>query len=173
MADGGIKQSEIEAAPNNSGQRSTSGTVFLILVLVALIAIGFWAWQNFSTGAAAVPSLQVGDLMTDKQVVTADGVDFATVEINILRDTEPAEGIWVGLKVKDPKQVTNEFDHFGWYASTANQSFAQTDANGRVKFEVKSKIAGEIVYAIFAADPQHKDKGEYDNLDFSFPLKFE
>lgn len=147
----------------------------VILAVVVLAIIGYWVWQKLAFNVATANlDLQVSGVQMDKQTVKADGLDFATAKITILSDNNPASEVWVGLKLKNSQQTTDEFDYFGWYSAEPNQSFYKADQNGAVTIPIKSKVAGNITYDIYATDPNQKNqKSDYTNLNFSFPLTFE
>jgi len=163
-----------DAQHKSSSSGQTGKVLVLVLAIIALIFIGIWIWRQLTDNVAANPVLQVSGVQMDKQIVKADGIDFTLARITLLRDNLPANDVWVGLKIKDTLQVTNEFDYFGWYAAEPNRSFYKADQDGVATIAIKSSVVGNIAYEIYAADPQRKSQqGDYVDLNFSFPITFE
>ena len=145
------------------------GTAVALVVL-----LGLTIWGFLSNRSIADTVLQAGDLTISRAEVVADGMDSSEVAITVTQksDSTPAPGVWVGLRVNDEQMVTPDLSSFGWYSPEANRSFYQTDVQGQVKFSVRSKIAGDITYGVYAADPEQKNNGKYLSLERDFTIHF-
>jgi len=142
--------------------------------VVLVILLGLTIWGFISNRSMADIALQAGDLRIDKTEALADGLDSSPVTIAVTRkeDNSPAANVWVGLNITDEKLATPELSSFGWYSPEPGRSFYQTDAQGQIRFSVRSKIAGDITYGIYAADPEQKNSGKYLNLERDFTIHF-
>ena len=142
--------------------------VFLILVL------SYVTWGLISNRAFSKTTLEVSNLNISKNELLADGDESSLVDITITNlDTGSlASNVWVGLKIADDQIIDEEFSYFGWYSPSPNRSFYQTDQDGNVRFQVKSTLVGDITYGVFAADPEQKNSGKYQNLNKEFTLSF-
>ncbi|MBN2585380.1 Ig-like domain-containing protein [Patescibacteria group bacterium] len=140
-----------------------------------IILLGLTVWGFVSNHSIADTTLQAGDLKISKMELMADGVDSSEVVVTVTQkeDNLPLSDVWVGLNINDDKLATPELSSFGWYSPEPERSFYQTNNQGQVKFSVRSKIAGDITYSIYAADPGQKNSGKYLSLGRDFTLHFE
>jgi hypothetical protein len=158
----------------NPRRPATNSSLYVGTAVVLVILLGLTIWGFISNKASSSTILQAGDLTISKTEVLADGVDSSQVKIAIISkdDGSPVVGIWVGLHITNEQQATEELASFGWYSPEAGRSFYQTDESGQVVFEVKSKLAGDINYVVYAADPEQKNSGKYQSLERDFTLNF-
>ena len=142
------------------------------VALVVLLGLTIWGFIGNRVSSSTI--LQAGDLAISKTEVLADGQDSSAVTITITNKEEntPVAGVWIGLHINDEQQATPELSSFGWYSPESGRSFYQTDEQGRVEFNIKSKITGDISYGIYAADPEQKNSGKYQSLERDFTLHF-
>lgn len=144
------------------------------MATILIVLLGYAVWGLISKGAISASHLSVSELKIDKENVIADGKDFSNVEITITNAEDvPASNMWIGLKITDITQATDNFSYFGWYSPQAGKSFYQTDENGKVSFTVKSEIAGDINYEIFVTSTGQSDGSGYQSLDKEFILHFQ
>lgn len=148
---------------------------YLGAVAILVLLLGYTAWGFISNRVASSTVLEVSDLTISKTDLIADGNDTSLVTITITNqeDQSPAAGIWIGLNVSDPGKATEEFSYFGWYSPEPSRSFYQTTAVGRATFQIRSKIAGDITYGIYAANPDQQSSGKYESLAREFTLHFQ
>jgi hypothetical protein len=148
--------------------------LYISMAAILIVLLGYAVWGLISKGAISASSLEVSNLQIDKENVVADGKDFSNVEITIAnKEDVPASNMWVGLKITDINQTTENLSYFGWYSPEAGKSFYQTDENGKVSFAVKSEIVGDINYEIFVTSTGQSDGSGYQSLDEEFLLHFQ
>ena len=149
--------------------------LYLGIIIVLVILIGGVSWMLLDNKALSqTTTILVQDLSISKTEVSANGVDFSEVGIILYdqKDNLPANNVWVGLNIDEEKNQTPEFSYFGWYSPEANRSFYQTGLDGQIKFKIKSKIAKDINYSIYIADPNKTNSGKYQSLSKEFTLHF-
>lgn len=153
--------------PNNK-------SLYLGMAVVLILVLSYAVWGLIGNKALSRTNLEVSNLNIGKSELSANGTDSSLVDITITNlDTGSlASNIWVGLKITNNQMIDEEFSYFGWYSPSPNRSFYQTDQSGSVRFKIKSKIAGNISYSVFAADPEQKNSGKYQNLNKEFTLSF-
>jgi len=149
-------------------------TIYLGIIVALIIIIGGISWALIGNKALSQTTILVQDLLIDKTEITANGMDFSTVTINLYnqKNNLPATDVWVGLSIDEEINQTPEFSYFGWYSPEANRSFYQTNLDGQVQFIIKSKIASNITYSIYIADPAEGNSGKYQSLNKEFVLSF-
>ena len=153
--------------PNNK-------SLYLGMAVVLILVLSYAAWGLIGNKALSKTNLEVSNLSISKSDLLANGTDSSLVDITITNlDTGSlASNVWVGLKIVNNQMTDEEFSYFGWYSPSPNRSFYQTNQSGNVKFKVKSNITGDISYGVFAADPEQKNSGKYQNLNKEFTLSF-
>ena len=149
-------------------------TAYVVIAVVLIALIGYAIWGAFGNSTSAETILKVDRLNIDQDTVMADGEDTSRVNITLTAKDNglPASSVWVGLNIVDEKQASPDLTHFGWYSPEPGRSFYQTDTNGRVSFDVRSTVTGDITYAIYAANPGQTSSGKYESLDTEFTLTF-
>ena len=152
----------------------SSRPLYVGTAIVLVILLGLTIWGFISNRSIADTALQAGDLIISKTEVAADGLDSSEVAITVTQkeDSAPVAGVWIGLHINDEQLTTQDLSSFGWYSPEAGRSFYETDSQGQVKFSVRSKVAGDITYSVYAADPEQKNSGKYLSLEREFVIHF-
>ncbi|MFA5270076.1 MAG: hypothetical protein WC400_00425 [Patescibacteria group bacterium] len=152
----------------------SSRPLYVGTAVALIILLGLTIWGFISNRSIADIALQAGDLTISKTEVMADGIDSSEIAITITQkeNNTPASEVWVGLNINDEALATPDLSSFGWYSPEPGRSFYQTNAQGQVKFSVKSKIAGDITYGVYVADPEQKNSGKYIALERDFVIHF-
>lgn len=155
-------------------QITKSRIIYLGVIAVILLLLSYLVWGLIGSHALSQSTIVATDLTISKNELIANGQDFSIVSLTIIDNQNNAKvsDIWVGLNIVNPTQTTDDLSYFGWYSPEPNRAFYQTNQNGQVTFNIRSKISGDITYAIYVADPDHKNSGKYQNLDKEFTLKF-
>jgi len=156
-------------------QTAKSRIIYLGIIAAILLLLSYLVWGLIGSHVLSKSTMAVTGLNISKNELTADGQDFSMVSFTIIDNQNETKlsNVWVGLNIVNPIQTTDDLSYFGWYSPEPNRAFYQTDQNGQVKFNVRSKISGDITYAIYAANPNRKNSGKYQNLDKEFILCFE
>ncbi|OGB75265.1 hypothetical protein A2810_00045 [candidate division Kazan bacterium RIFCSPHIGHO2_01_FULL_49_10] len=152
----------------------SSRPLFVGTAVALVVLLGLTIWGFISNRSLADTTLQAGDLQIDKTEVAADGIDSSQVTVTITQkgNNAPAADVWVGLNIKTEELITQDLSNFGWYSPESGRSFYQTDALGKVEFSVRSRVAGDITYTVYAADPEQKNSGKYLSLERDFTIHF-
>jgi len=153
---------------------NSSRALYISMAAVLIFLLGYAVWGLISKGAISASNLSVSELIISKDNPVANGKDFSNVEIIITnKENVPASNMWVGLKITDINQATDNFSYFGWYSPELNKSFYQTDENGKVDFTVKSEVAGDINYEVFVTTNSQDSGSGYQSLNKGFTLHFQ
>lgn len=156
-------------------QTVRSRIIYLGIIAAILLLLSYLVWGLIGSHALSQSTMAAADLTISKNEIIANGQDFSIVSFTIIdsQDETKLSDVWVGLNIVNPIQTTDDLSYFGWYSPEPNRAFYQTDQNGQIKFNVRSKISGDIIYAIYAANPDHKNSGKYQNLNKEFTLHFQ
>ncbi|RLC37321.1 hypothetical protein DRH29_02420 [candidate division Kazan bacterium] len=148
-------------------------TVFGILAAVTLLVL-LVNWTRLSTPKDSNLVLTVSKTAISENVIPADGSTFSNVGIWVQdQNGLPADSVWIGLKIYEPSLRTPAMTYLDWYSPEPERAFYQTNRGGWVEFPIASKIAGEIEYHIYTADPKAPQNQKYQNLNSSFVVTFE
>src|SRR4030042_4149063 len=106
-------------------------------ILIGLLGYATWGFLGGKASSSTI--LQASELTISKNQLIADGEDTSIVNLTITNqgDGSPAEGVWIGLNIKDPALASEEFSYFGWYSAEPGRSFYQTNGAGTVVFRIK------------------------------------
>ena len=156
-------------------QLTRNKILYLILAAILVILLSYAIWGFIGNRVFSSTVLRVNNLTISKNELLANGKDTSVVKIAIITQDNNSliADVWVGLNIINTEMATEELSYFGWYSPEPGRAFYQTNKNGEVKFNIKSKMAGDITYGIYAANPQQQNRGKYQSLNKEFTLKFE
>jgi hypothetical protein len=146
-----------------------------VFAALAIVTLAVWSSQNlWAEGApASANTLLVQNVSVPSTIDMARiGGDLSVIALVDKRTNQPAQGVWVGLRVKDASKRTPELTYYDWYSPHPERAFYPTNDLGLVYFPLESKIAGQIDYDIYVGNPELKTGAKYQKLDKSFSVEY-
>lgn len=148
---------------------------WVVFGIMLAVTIAIWAMNvSWFESAPASANTIVVEKVTTPPVVGLDSNGGKTVAISLIdkKINQPANGTWVGLRVKDPTKRSDSFTYQGWYSPLAGRAFYPTNDAGLVYFPLNSTVAGPVEYEVFVGNPELKTSGRYRDLGYSFVVEY-
>lgn len=147
-------------------------------VYAALFAITFGVWSASNLwqqdAPASVHTLYIQEISAPNSMpLSESGRQIAAVSVIDKTTNQPAVGVWIGLRVKDPGESSPEYTYKSWYSPKAGRAFYPTNSLGLVYFPLDSTRAGKVEYEIYAGNPELNTSAKFQALQKSFVVEYQ
>ncbi len=144
-------------------------------LFILTLAVTAGGWLLLGKPASSAASVTVTDIKLSQNTlpIGIDSEGTVTLTLANKETTEPAEGVWVGLRVPLSELRTPQFSYYDWYSPESERAFYQTDTVGKVVFPLASLVTGTIEYEIYTANPELANDAKYQSLNQKFTVSYE